>query len=150
MKDIVNKRFWVIFFTLNLVTSLIYLAFSFKWYSLLLGHIAGVISFLIFISLTYLAIKLVVLKKPNNKLTKTRALAIFLMFLVLVVNSLIILAFIMINRLVVTHYAKSSVQIGLWPINMFTFSTPYLLVIFVGLVDSLAKNKQTKRKDENG
>ncbi|WP_187145650.1 hypothetical protein [Metamycoplasma arthritidis] len=56
----------------------------------------------------------------------------------------------MINRLVVTHYAKSSVQIGLWPINMFTFSTPYLLVIFVGLVDSLAKNKQTKRKDENG
>lgn len=150
MKDIVNKRFWVLLFTLNLVTSLIYLAFSFKWYPLLLGHLAGVISFLIFISLTMLVIKLIFPKKPKSNTRKTRVLAILLMLLVFAVNFAVILGFVLINRLLITHYAKSTYSIGFWPINMISFSSPYLLVVFVALLDSLTTRKQIKRKDTNG
>ncbi|RMA79115.1 hypothetical protein JN00_0167 [Metamycoplasma subdolum] len=148
MKDTLNKRHWVIFFTLNLVMLLGYITVSYFNYSLVIGHLAGVVSFLFFslsISLLFRENKQ---KEGEKSIKKTKSIKVVLFLLIALVNTLIIFGCAGLNYLLRTQNPYQS--IGFWPINLITFATPYTLILISAIVEIVLVRLDRKKGKEDG
>lgn len=154
MKDIINKKFWVIYFVLNLASVLIYAAFAFLRYELVLGDLVGIISFLIFIGSIFLVFKIAFNGKTNLSTKSSRIGIVFLFLVFAILNLGIIALFIFFNYL----YKKSHSQgnIAFAPFNLITMMTPYVILSFQIIVLGVSEYIKTrllekkKRREENG
>lgn len=151
MKEILNRRFWIINITLNAAMMMMYLAFSFIRYDLALGHIVGIISFCLFLTSIYLPIKVIASKKPQKQITKVRTLGVVLFLIIEFCNFLVIILFAIFNYLFKLKYGWNNV--GQQPFNIFTIVSPYLIFMIQSITTVLVeyfKNKKNLGKGGYG
>ncbi|AWX42691.1 Uncharacterised protein [Metamycoplasma cloacale] len=147
MKNIFNKNLLIWYLLLNIFAILIYTSIAKINVSLIAGYFAGLFA-VIFIVLMFLIIRKSLYKKNLEKQIKTTK-TILILFIVLI-NILkfgIISIFIGLNYYIKNHYSLDT-NIGLYPFNMITFTTPYLLflisVVFVVIQEHIYKSNYQK------
>ena len=139
MKDIVNKRFWIIFWTLNSCFALIYLAFAYLNYSLILGHIAGCLTFLFFICCSSLLFR----QKNSNKDIKIKLIkAKNVMFFILIsIGTLLIVSIFFLVNYFYRKYVDKTINLFFYIINFLTFATPFLTFTITCIVEVILSKK---------
>ena len=141
MKDILNKKFWIIFLTINAAFVMLFISFSYWNYSLILGFISGFVVFIIYIlSISSCINKIFSEIKDINKKHKKR-IGILFLFLINIFILALILAIFMINYLY-RKYIDTKTIIAFYPINFIVFVIPFLIFIVSTLITYLKIKKQ--------
>ena len=143
MKDIISKRFWIVFWTLNSCFALIYLAFAYINYSLILGYVAGCLTFSFFIYCSSLLFK----EKNSNKDIKIKpSKAKNIMFFVLLsIGTLIIVSIFFLINYLYRKYVDKTINLFFKIVNFLTFATPFLLFTLTCLIEVIANRKDLKK-----
>ena len=143
MKDIISKRFWIVFWTLNSCFVLIYLAFAYINCSLILGHIAGCLTFSFFIYCSSLLFK----EKNSNKDIKIKPSKAknVVFFALLSIGTLIIVSIFFLINYLYRKYVDKTINLFFKIINFLTFATPFLLFTLTCLIEVIANRKDLKK-----
>ncbi|WP_373590052.1 hypothetical protein [Metamycoplasma equirhinis] len=152
MKKILNREFWVVFTTLNIIALMGYFAFSFISYEIVTGHIIGIISFIVFLMSIVIPTNFMFnIKNDAKSSKKMKAYAVMLFLIFCLCNLLIITLAGLINYGVSTIKEIKITMIS--PINLFVIPTPYIIFSIQTLVAFLKNyitNIKLKRREENG
>ena len=143
MKDIISKRFWIVFLTLNSCFALIYLAFAYINYSLILGHAAGCLTFSFFIYCSSLLFK----EKNSNKDIKIKPSKAknILFFTLSSIGTLIIVSIFFLINYLYRKYVDKTINLFFKIVNFLTFATPFLLFTLTCLIEVIANRKDLKK-----
>ncbi|TPE58103.1 hypothetical protein FJO69_00655 [[Mycoplasma] falconis] len=146
MKDIIrkNQKIWVVFIALNFAALMMYTAFAYLRYDLVLGDLVGIISFALLIGFVLLCFKLFAKPQANKKKSRLNTFFIILIFLVLLIINLGIFAlFFYINKLYNRSYPSSNIAFE--PFNFLAVMTPYVILSLMSIVIAFANIKKAKR-----
>ncbi|WP_045434013.1 hypothetical protein [Metamycoplasma canadense] len=152
MTKLTGKNFWIIYTTLNISLMLIFASLAFFDYSLILGFLVGMISFLLFLLLIKLALKMVKnsIETQEKKQYKIKLYTAFLIFLLLLFLNLGLLSlFIWVNSYYHHNY-NNETNIAFFPFNVITITSPYLLLSIFSIIWGIYLLIKTKRKEDNG
>lgn len=143
MKDIISKRFWIVFWTFNSCFALIYLAFAYINCSLILGHVAGCLTFSFFIYCSSLLFK----EKNSNKDIKIKPSKAknVVFFALLSIGTLIIVSIFFLINYLYRKYVDKTINLFFKIINFLTFATPFLLFTLTCLIEVIANRKDLKK-----
>ena len=148
MTDVLNKRFWIFFLTINAAFIMGFIAFSYLNYSLLLGHLFGLCVLIIYVLCIDSIIKSIFIEiKDINKKHKKRV-GILYLFLVNIFILALILGIFMINYL----YKKNSdakTLIAFFPVNFIVFVIPFLIFLISSLLEYGMLKKSKNNLKEN-
>lgn len=148
MTDVLNKRFWIFFLTINAAFIMGFIAFSYLNYSLLLGHLFGLCVLIIYVLCIDSIIKNIFIEiKDINKKHKKRV-GILYLFLVNIFILALILGIFMINYL----YKKNSdakTLIAFFPVNFIVFVIPFLIFLISSLLEYGMLKKSKNNLKEN-
>ena len=148
MKDVLNKRFWIFFLTINVAFIMGFIAFSYLNYSLLLGHLFGLCVLIIYVLCIDSIIKNIFIEiKDINKKHKKRVGVLYL-FLVNIFILALILGIFMINYLYKKH-SDAKTLIAFFPINFVVFVIPFLIFLISSLLEYGMLNKSKNNLKEN-
>ncbi|WP_427867548.1 hypothetical protein [Mycoplasmopsis arginini] len=150
MNKLNGKLFWITYTTLNIALLLIFSAIAFLDYSLLLGYLVGIVSFLLFLVMLKLSLRLIKNSIDSNskKQYKTRMFIAILIFLLLMILNVAILGFfIWINSYYHSIYPSSN--LAFFPFNTITITAPYLLLSVFSIIWAVIFAIK-KRKEDNG
>lgn len=151
MNKINVKNFWITYTTLNISLFLILASVSFFDYSLLLGHLVGIVSFLLFLISLKIVLKLVKnsLETQDKKQYKIKKFIAILVFLLLIVfNGCIFSLFIWIN--VHVNSNNELYNVAFFPFNTIAMTFPYLLMSIYSIAWAVVLFIKNKRKENNG
>lgn len=149
MKDVLNKRFWIFFLTINAAFIMGFIAFSYLNYSLLLGHLFGLCVLIIYVLCIDSIIKNIFIEiKDINKKHKKRV-GILYLFLVNIFILSLILGIFMINYLYKKH-SDTKTLIAFFPVNFIVFVIPFLIFLISSLLEygMLRKFKSNLNKNK--
>ena len=149
MKDVLNKRFWIFFLTINAAFIMGFIAFSYLNYSLLLGHLFGLCVLIIYVLCIDSIIKNIFIEiKDINKKHKKRV-GILYLFLVNIFILALILCIFMINYLYKKH-SDAKTLIAFFPVNFIVFVIPFLIFLISSLLEygMLRKFKSNLNKNK--
>lgn len=147
MKDVLNKRFWIFFLTINAAFIMGFIAFSYLNYSLLLGHLFGLCVLIIYVLCIDSIIKNIFIEiKDINKKHKKRVGTVYL-FLVNIFILALILGIFMINYLYKKH-SDAKTLIAFFPVNFIVFVIPFLIFLISSLLEygMLKKSKNNLKE----
>lgn len=149
MKDVLNKRFWIFFLTINAAFIMGFIAFSYLNYSLILGHLFGLFVLIIYVLCIDSIIKNIFIEiKDINKKHKKRVGTLYL-FLVNIFILALILGIFMINYLYKKH-SDAKTLIAFFPVNFIVFVIPFLIFLISSLLEygMLRKFKSNLNKNK--
>lgn len=148
MKDVLNKRFWIFFLTINAAFIMSFIAFSYLNYSLLLGHLFGLCVLIIYVLCIDSIIKNIFIEiKDINKKHKKRVGVLYL-FLVNIFILALILGIFMINYLYKKH-SDAKTLIAFFPVNFIVFVIPFLIFLISSLLEYGMLKKSKNNLKEN-
>ncbi|MGX9357690.1 hypothetical protein ACWXVJ_00655 [Mycoplasma sp. 773] len=145
-----EKKIWITYTTLNVALLLIFSSMSFFDYSLLLGYLVGIVSFLLFLLSVYVILKIVKnsINVQGKKHYKIRMLISVLIFFALnIFNGAIFAIFIYINTYL--HKDYPGLNAAFFPFNTITMTAPYILLSIFSIVWAVV-TMVNKRKELNG
>lgn len=148
MKDVLNKRFWIFFLTINAAFIMGFIAFSYLNYSLILGHLLGLFVLIIYVLCIDSIIKNIFIEiKDINKKHKKRV-GILYLFLVNIFILALILGIFMINYLYKKH-SDAKTLIAFFPVNFIVFVIPFLIFLISSLLEYGMLKKSKNNLNEN-
>ena len=148
MKDVLNKRFWIFFLTINAAFIVGFIAFSYLNYSLLLGHLFGLCVLIIYVLCIDSIIKNIFIEiKDINKNHKKRVVILYL-FLVNIFILALILGIFMINYLYKKH-SDAKTLIAFFPVNFIVFVIPFLIFLISSLLEYGMLTKSISNLNKN-
>ncbi|AWX69663.1 hypothetical protein [[Mycoplasma] anseris] len=154
MKDTLNKKNWIPYIILNVVMLLGFCSLAEINFSLVIGHLAGIFSILIFLGGLALVFKISFSKKEDASVKKIKSLVLILVALVLILNLGIIVGLFFANHYYVTHFHLNKSNIAFYPFNMITFTTPYILLtinfFIIGIINFVKAKKSQNKKGIHG
>lgn len=150
MNKLNGKIFWITYTTLNIALLLIFSSIAFLDYSLLLGYLVGIVSFLLFLVILKLSLNLIKNSINSNSKKQYRIrmfIAILIFLLLMFLNIGILGLFVWLNSYYHSIYPSSNVAFS--PFNTITITAPYLLLSVFSIIWTVVVLIK-KRKEDNG